>query len=510
MLAEMRPHPAGRSSTLLNNYLVVLAGTLLQNLALFGLSVLMASLYGASFQVDAFRSALTPPLMLSAVLVGTGGPVLMLLLLGKYDQPQAPLTATVVFLLLVGLAVCAATVGVANGAWLMHWLHPWFDADRQTVSTQLFQILAWMLPINTVIGLSQVVLNSQLNFLVPAISGTVGPVLTILFVWQWGHSGDILPVGWATFWGGIASIGCQLPWLLRGLTWQGPWRSVSLSPQGMIAWPLLLGMAALKIDPLVDQFLASQLVAGRIAQWDYASRLITPFLMLSSGLLSTVAFPRLSRAAGMGETEEFRREAITVWRGLVTLCLPACVVLLVFAGPLVQDVYQRNEFRAGDALIVSQLAQILSLMLAGAAVAEIASKILYADGDTLTPNLIVALSVLVGFACKAWLVQTWGIYGIACTTAGVFVGIALIQSLLASRRLGGSLAASLISQVWKCSLATALAVGIGWLVLRVSMPFPALWGLVAGGIVYFLTVFVLDAAARDWIRQRWRNAARSF
>ncbi|SFH53773.1 murein biosynthesis integral membrane protein MurJ [Planctomicrobium piriforme] len=483
----------------ISSYAVVFGGMLLQNLLLFALSIVLASLFGTSEEMDAFRTAFTPPLMLAAVFAGTGGPVLMTLL-ARRETSSAPGTATLILLLLTGVSLACAFLGFYDSELVMRGLHPWFDPKRQAESSVLFHILVWMLPLNTIIGLSQAVLNSSLNFVVPAISGVVGPIATLAAVWwlapEWGIAG----VAWATVWGAVASVVCQLPWLIRQLAWPAAGQLHHAWQQVGIAWPLLLGMGALKLDPLVDQFLGSSLEPGRISQLDYAGRILTPFLMLSSGTLSTVTFPRIARTAVAGGAP-LRAEATLAFRTLMSLCVPAFVVLTTFAHPLVQDLLQRRNFTAADTLAVSQLVRVLSAMLLGAALSEVCSKMLYAFRDSLTPNLILTCCLLAGFGLKAVLVGPWGILGIAAVTSGVFVAVGSMQLWFAARRIGPMGTRNLVVHLLRCVIASAFAAAVGAALLQLPIPFPSVFGLTLGGILYFAVLVFSDSETRAFVKR---------
>lgn len=493
--ASKSPSPARQ----LNSYAVVFAGMVIQNLLLFGLNILIASQFGAQPDMDAFRTAFTPPLMLAAMLTLSVGPV-MVTLIARNETESAPGTASFLFFLMTGIAIFLAGAGTLYPDQILRLLHPWFDPYRQETSARLFLILVWMLPLNTMIGLSQSILNASMNFWVPAVSGMVGPVVTIALTAFLGPHWGIDGIAWATVWGGIASILCQLGPLSRHLKWPDAGHLQLAWQQLALAWPLLLGMIVFKIDPIVDQFLGSSLTDGQISQWDYAYRMMLPFLMLSSGTLSTVAFPKVAQVAVAGGVPLLAQTRHT-FRTLITLCLPAFVVMLFFSEPLIQEVLQRRQFTASDTQAVSQLLRIASVMFLGLALSEVCSKVLYALRDTLTPNLILGVGMCAGFLLKGIVVGPYGMIGIASVASGVFAVISIVQFVVVCRRIHLSLDRTILRHLLRCVFASAVASIVGWGALSLPIPFPTITGLVLGGILYFSTLCLLDPDTRAFVGQ---------
>ncbi len=471
-------------------YAIVFVGIILQQVLLFFLNVTIVGYFGTSSEMDAFRTALTPAMSVAAILAGVGGTVLVTIL-ARRDSPEAPGTATLLCLQLLAVALGVACLGSLFSREVSATLHPFFDAERASIDARLIHILSWMIVLNTAIGLAQAVLNAELNFWVPAVSGIIGPIVTVGMVLILKKSWGIDGVAWATVAGAMASVGFQFPWLVRVLEWPAlhHWREVL--QQSSIVGPLLLGMGVLKLDPLVDQYLGSGLAAGEISRLDLASRVLMPFLFLASGTLSTVTFPRIARTVNLGK-EALRAEVRSAFQMLFTLSIPAVFVIVQFAEPLVRDIYQRQAFTPADTQAVGSLLQMLAGLLLGAAFSEVSTKILIAMRDSLTPNLILAGTLLVGFVMKWMLIGSMGVAALAMVTSGVFLFTGLIQTVVVCRRIRFRPDLELFIHFGQCAIASALASSIGNLALhKLPVPFPALCGLVVGGMTYLAALAVM-------------------
>jgi putative peptidoglycan lipid II flippase len=513
------------------NYLIVFSGFAAQILLQFALQLLLARLFGASREMDAYGAGMTLPISLAAVLVGTLGPVLITHLGREEHRPAGPVAGLLVWGAGGGMLLLAG-LGMVFAPHVMQALHPGFDAGKIEQSAELFRVLVWLLPANTLLGLLQCVLNARLNFTVPAVAGALGPLLTVLLVAWFGPVAGIAAVAWGTVAGAMLNVFVQLPWSARQLTLSGWNRAVpQLASLVRLAVPIFVTSLVLKADPLIDRYACSRLDDGSIAQLGYATRILTIFVMLASGTLSTVSFPRIARQGGRG-TAFLAAEVNSALRTLTTLVLPAVAVLGCFSTPLVRDLFERGEFTPADTRVVADLLRVYAAMLIGASLGEVCVKTMYVLHDAIRPLLIGSGALLVGFVLKLWLVPEHGILVLAGVTTGVYLVAGIGQLAMVMRKLSGATSPArlapedasdvtsteadglseadrppavislggLAGHACRCGIATLVAGGIGWVVLKTGMPLASVAGLVLGAAAYFGMLAILDRETRQHVR----------
>jgi len=481
-------------------YAIVFLGFLLQNLLQFVLQLILAWSYGTASAMDAYYAAMTLPVAISAMVAGAVQP-LIVTALGQ-DRKSSEDTSAVPCLVWIPLVVCCLTAAVLTliSLPLMSWLHPGFTEQKSVETAQLFRILVWLVPCNAAIGLMQAVLNGFLRFGVPAAAGVLGPLLTVTLVPLLVPSLGIAAVAWATLAGAVLNVAIQTPLaqrLLRSQTGRGALQKVrQLLP---LAVPIVLGMVLLKIDPLVDRYVSSFLDDGSISRFGYAFRVITIFVTLASGTLSTVAFPVIAQRASAG-TDQIVHEVSRALRMLLTLVVPAVVVFLCFSGPLVRDLFERGAFTAADTVAVARLIRISALFLAGAALGELGAKVFFVLDDSRTPTLIGGCCLVLGMIAKLILVPTQGITALAWIAACVFAGAGIGTMTVLARRIGMQIFTGVLIQLVRCTAAAAVAAGIGFALLQTTIPFPAVVGLSLGAVGYFAAMAMLDAETGALVR----------
>lgn len=477
-------------------YAVVVAGFLVQQLMQLWLLILLSDLFGATRPMDAFRYAATLPISLSALISTTIGAALIALTsratIDNEDEGRRESFAAAVFWIVLLATLLLAGIMYPAAEWLMRSLHPGFDETLVRETAGLFHILLWLAPANVAIGLLQAMLNSRQNFVAPALAGALGPLATVLLV-RFRLQPGIDWIAWATVIGAAVNIVVQLvpagkmlwpikPWWSRGNRAQ--WQALY-----WIAAPIFALSIVQRIDPSVDRYLLSSslMPEGSLARLDWAYKVLTLFIMAGSGVLSTVAFPRLASKAALGP-EEFGRETANALGMLLALCLPGLATIVLFSDSLIHDLLQRGTFTARDTELVARLLRLYAPMLVGAALGEVCGKILLARRDAWTPGIIGMVTLIIGFVVKL----TWtdptdpGRLALISSIVSLAGGLALL--VLTYRSIGPSHLRSVVHWVLPSCIGTILVTLLGRGIQATAIPYAGLIGLIVGAVVYFAMV----------------------
>lgn len=479
------------------NYAWVFAGTLLQIALQFLLQRVLARYFGAGMAMDAYRAALTFPAALSAMFVGTIVPVLIPKVSGDTFVARSLST-------LVPIGSCAFTLAISGLAYfhsntVTSYLVAGFGEERIVQTESLFKILVWLLPVNTLIGLFQGILNARQNFIVPAIAGVIGPIVTLAIVVNFSAAYGIQSCAWGTLLGGIANILIQLPFLVRLLcrvkreTWK------EFGKLAIQAIPVLASMLIMKLDPFVERHVVSYLPSGSISYLDYALQVTTIFIALSSGTLSTVVFPRIAETAQKNR-HRLPQEVAQAYQTLLLLTVPAMAVTFFFGEPLIGDLLQTGRFTAQDTSQVAMILAVYSLVILGAGLGEISVKTLYAIGDTWSPLWIGSSILLLGMILKLLLVPESGLMTYVAIVGLIYFPCSLFQLTPVFLRLGVGIFQGLGQTLLVAVIGSSAAMLVGWLVMQLNFRFSAVIGLVAGGVAYLLLVglFGDTTIGREW------------
>jgi putative peptidoglycan lipid II flippase len=271
------------------------------------------------------------------------------------------------------------------------------------------------------------------------------------------------------------------------------------------AVPVFIGRGVVQISSYIDTVIASLLPTGAVAAISYAQVLYTLPVSLFGMSVSAAELPAMSAIAG-DESEraaKLRSRLDGALRQIAFFVIPSAVVFLALGDVVVGALYQTGAFTREMTLYVWAI-------LAGSAIGLLAStwgrlyaSTYYAVQDTRTPLRFalvrVALTLVMGYVFAMYLPgefglsQKWGAPGITLAS-GVAAGI---EFLLLRRGIGRVLGRTgvpgrFLVKLWVSALAAAAA---GWVVrLAVDGQHPlvvALFSLGMYGIAYFAVAAAL-------------------
>jgi putative peptidoglycan lipid II flippase len=463
----------------------VFGGTAGQLVTQFLLQVVVARQFGAGPEADAYQAAFLWPMSLGMVIAG-GLTVAYPPASRRFpeeDRRSRTLLPVVAITALL-MATLLVLIGIVQARPLLAHTFPGLPKEQLVHVEGLFRILAWNLPLSVLVGLFQAGLHSRLNFVVPAIGSVVGPGVTLAITALASPQAGIEALAWGTvagslvavvLQGAVLAVGMSAPGVADFRLWAGPVLRLAL--------PSALSLLVMRVDSVVDGYVLASDREGCLALWGYAQRITTPFLMLTSGVLSTIAFPRLSLAATEGHAataHEFARSLrLSLWLGL-----PAVAVVGLFSLPLVRDLFQRGEFTAANAATVAETVRWLSGIVVGASIGELCAKTMFALRESRTPLFITVVAIAVMSTLKLVCVRDGDLSRLALINSGISLAVALLYLVLIRRRLGPLVFSGLLAPGGRCLGATVLAVVVGMTVDGTGMPFSGVAGLFAGFGVY--------------------------
>ena len=201
--------------------------------------------------------------------------------------------------------------------------------------------------------------------------------------------------------------------------------------------PVTLTIGLINVNFLVDTLFASRLLDPELAPAaiDKAFRLY----MLPQGIfavaVTTVLFPTLARLAARGDDAGLRRSLESGFRQIAFLLIPASLVTIALATPIVRLVYQRGEFTTEDTTIVAQCLQAFSIGLVFNGWMLILNRSFYAVQTNWMPTAVAVGAVGLNALLDTWFYRL-GIWGIPLATALVNVVAATTLFVLMRRRVG--------------------------------------------------------------------------
>ncbi len=501
----------------------VSAMTLLSRISGFIRDTLLAVLFGAGVQMDAFVVAFRIPNLLRRLFAEGAFSQAFVPVLGEYrgrrgDEATKELAGKVLGALAVVLFI-ATLIGVI-AAPVVVWLSAAGfakDADKFSLTVTMLRICFPYILFVSLVSFCSGILNTYGAFKAPAFTPVLLNVSFIACaIWLAPHmERPIVAVAWAVFIGGIAQLAFQVPFLKRvGML---PRPRLDIRDEGVrrvlrLMAPAALGVSVAQVSLLINTQIASQLETGSVSWLYYADRLMEFPSALLGVALGTVILPALVRHHAADDAHAYSR--LLDWGLRVTLlfALPAAVALGILAVPVISTLFWHGEFLQHDVMMTRSALIAYAAGLAGIILVKILAPGFYARQNIRTPVKIAIVTLVVTQILNAVFVAGFqlgaaglalAISGGACFNAawlwflmwraGTYRpqpgwGAFLLKLAVALYLLGGALWYSMGSESsWFAIAATPRAIKLTWVIA-------------VGTLAYFGSLWFMGFRVRDFAR----------
>lgn len=415
------------SERLFKSTAVVSAMTFLSRILGFIRDIVIARLFGAGLDTDAFFVAFKIPNFLRRLFAEGAFSQAFIPVLAEYrergDKDLKTLIASTSGTLATILFLITAIGVIAAPIIIMIFAPGFIDSpDKLDLAGSLLTITFPYLFFISLTALSGAILNSFGKFAVPAFTPVfLNLALISSAIWLSPHFDQpVTALAWGVFIGGLVQLLFQLPFLMAIKQLPMPvWRPQNSGVKKIfkLMIPALFGVSVSQINLLLDTLLASFLVTGSISWLYYSDRLVEFPLGVFGIALATVILPSLSKKHATASAEAFSNTLDWALRWVFIIATPAAIGLIYLAEPLLITLFQYGEFTAEHAYQAS-----LSLMAYGLGLLPfIFIKVLapgyYARQDTKTPVKIGIIAMVSNMVLNVILMLQFAHVGLALATA---------------------------------------------------------------------------------------------
>nr|VFK14158.1 MAG: putative peptidoglycan lipid II flippase [Candidatus Kentron sp. LFY] len=391
--------------------------------------IVIASVFGAKEEADAFFVAFRIPNLLRRLFAEGAFSPAFVPVLSEYktrrshaevreliSSTMGTLGGIVFLITLAGILTAPLLVILFAPGFFLHY------ADKYALTVRMLMITFPYLLFISLTAAAAGILNTYGRFGAPAITPALLNIsLIAAAIWLAPQlSEPVVALAWGVFIAGIAQLLFQLPFLyrLRLLTWPR-FRSAHAGVRRIIALllPALFGVSVTQINLLVDTLLASFLVTGSVSWLYYSDRLVEFPLGVFGIALATVILPNLSRRYVEGSATRFSDTLDWALRLVLLIGLPAAIGLAILAEPMLTTLFQYGELTAHDIHMASQSLMAYALGLMGFVYIKVLAPGFYARQDTRTPVRIGVIAMLANMVFNLILVFPLAHAGLALATA---------------------------------------------------------------------------------------------
>ncbi|HET9650761.1 MAG TPA: murein biosynthesis integral membrane protein MurJ [Usitatibacter sp.] len=390
----------------------VSAMTLASRITGFVRDTLIAILFGAGFAMDAFVVAFRIPNLLRRLFAEGAFSQAFVPVLGEYrnkrgDEATRELSGKVLAVLAAGLFV-VTVIGVVAAPAIVWITAGGFakDADKFALTTAMLRVCFPYILFVSLVSFSAGILNTYGSFKAPAFTPVLLNLSFIAFAIAIAPKlqQPVMALAWAVFFGGIAQLLFQIPFLkhvrmLPRPRWaprdEGVMRIVKLMA------PAAVGVSIAQVSLIINTYIASWLGDGRVSWIYYADRLMEFPSALLGVALGTVILPSLVKRHHENDAAAYSRLLDWGLRLALLLSLPAAVALGLMAVPLISTLFWHGEFLRNDVIMTRHALIAYAAGLTGIIGVKILAPGFYARQNIRTPVKVAIATLVVTQAMNA-------------------------------------------------------------------------------------------------------------
>lgn len=466
----------------------------------FVTQIVIAAIFGARADMDAFLAANTLPQYIIAVLLSSLAVVFIPVFIeyvaeGREDEAWKVASAVITLCILVLATFVVA--GMLFGRQLLQLTTPGLSSQSLDLAVRV-ALITWPTVVATgLVSLLTGIYQAQESFGWPSAVPFIGAIVNLGLIVVWARSFGVVGLALAATTSLILQVVLLLP-IVRGpgkFHWSLNWRHPGVRQVLHLLWPLAVSGLVFRWTPIIDRYVASGLAEGAISHLGYAFKLLSLLTVFFSTGIATVIFPRMVMKTSTSDMAGLRH---TVSMGLRIMWLalaPAVAIGMALALPLITILFRRGAFSAADAHSVALLFQVYLLALAGGCLGNIGGRIFYALKDTRT-IAVMGVAEALGYAIYTPLLARWlGIIGLALGYVLYFDLSPAWWLPVLRYKMGNVGGRTILFSFLRTGLAAILA---GVAAMTATVLFPNVWiQLVLGGMlglsVFLVSVWLLGS-----------------
>jgi putative peptidoglycan lipid II flippase len=312
-------------------------------------------------------------------------------------------------------------------------LAPDYQHGERALAIRLFRYIIWIAMLDGFIKSFVNLHKTYRSFILPALSNLFLPVAIIGTLLIGGNRLGIDSLIIGRLVGVIAQAIILFPLVSakgnRYLRFQTYIRNPVIIRLGKLTLPLLIGVAAFRVNVLVDRVIASFLNPGDISVLKYGFQIIIIITSVFGLPFISVVYPEICRQQSSRKLPEVTTIQQKTLRYALMINLPIVVGLVLFAEPLVEILFQRGKFDAVSTLQTVRALRFYAPSVVLFPVLTSCTNLFYGMQRYKTISVVALIMILCNAGFDIVLSDSMGFAGIALATS--VVSLTWIAALLA-------------------------------------------------------------------------------
>ena len=447
---------------------IMIFATLFGMLFGFGREIVLSNFFGTTYVIDAYNVANSIPGILFGGIFSAIGTAYMPIF-SKITENESvgagrKFTNQVISLLMIVSIICSV-IGIIFSSFLVNIIAPGFDYETAKLSSTFLKVIFCYDLFSGITG----ILNSYLRYngvfvrqILIAYINDIAIIIGAFIAFYFGYiylaigvlCGHILNCIITTFVGRTKGYRFRFNFSLGE-----PVKEIVA-----LSIPVFIGSSVSQVNSFIDKFLASGLQEGSIAALGYGSLIPSSLVAISSSVIATILYPKISKAANTGQMDvlnDMVKRSITV---AIMIVLPFSLGAMAFSDQIVQVIYERGAFSTNSTSLTSSAMLCYAVGMVFTAVNSVFVNVSYSVKDMKLPLICSIAGIATNICMNLVLIKPMAHNGLALATSmASMVSASLIVILMRKHHpeiRGYTSKAKLVKIVVCAVIAVGIAIGV--------------------------------------------------
>ncbi len=415
------------SKKLLKSTFLVSVMTTVSRLFGFARDVVLANIFGAGGEFDAFVVAFKLPNFLRQLFAeGAFSQAFVPVLVERRNQDSPEelqeFVNRVAGSLMLAVSIAVALTEIFAPLTIMIFAPGFLNHTTQYHQTvHMLRITSPYLLLVSMVAFSGAILNTHHRFGIAAFTPIVLNIGLVIVAYCWApHAAmPIYALAWGVLLSGVMQLLMQIPFL----------KQIHLLPKPKVGFnhplvrrvmrlmvPALFGVSVAQLSLVIDNFFASFLPAGSISWLYYSDRLTYLPLGIVGVALSTVVLPNLAHYHAAKDNDTYSKTIDWALRIALLVGIPAGAALFILSGPLLATLIHHGAFNNYDVIMTRKSLMAFCLGLPAFMLIKILASAFYSRQNIKTPVKVAACAVMVNIAFNLILISSLKHAGLALSS----------------------------------------------------------------------------------------------
>ncbi|MBZ4684000.1 MAG: putative peptidoglycan lipid flippase [Fusobacteriaceae bacterium] len=404
--------------------IIVMIITMLSRILGLARTMIIATIFGASYITDAYFSAFKIANLFRQLLgEGALGTVFIPLYNEKevkFGEKEAKKFIFSILNLLFLFLIIITAFNLFFSKDIINFIANGYDEKTKDLASILLKIMSSYILFIGLSGMICAILNNFKKFIIPASTSLLFNISIIFFAIKYSEKFGIYALAIGVTVGGILQLLITLPSffkIVKTYSFKIDFKDEYLKRIFVLIIPMLVGIFARQINSIFDVYFASSLKSGSVTALENATRIYNLPLGVFAISLSTIVYPHLSKSIEKKDINEAKSYIEQGLKILAFFIIPSIIVLTLYSKEVISLILGYGNYKNEAIKLTSESLFYYVIGLYFYSAIHLLSRAFYSMKNTKLPVMFSIISIFINILLNYLLVKKFRHMGLALSTS---------------------------------------------------------------------------------------------